>query len=369
MWKKHYDDTEIYSFPVTPVVSREKMISVSKQIQRMNKHIREETKRETCRICNAPCSSFCRSHSIPEFVLKNIAEESEVSAPRQADNLEPQKNKAVSSAGVFFNICNDCDSKYFQAYEDEKALKSEPSRKMLSAIALKNYLKMLYERSLEVEEEKVLMSLIGFPMIVVSDGLSPAEYAVRSLDKELQYALDSLLSDGADQYYLCFRKELNYVVPYAAQYPIAMLMDLHGNTINNFYTGSSTYKLEYLHIAIFPLSETSVILIFAKGKEKRHRRFFRQLKKLDELDQLSVINYLTFTGSDNVYINKSTYSKMMQNPIFMAACRLTYSIRSSIPNPPNALKVAKRAHSFEKRYALPNLLAPQYAIEKHVVDV
>jgi len=37
MWKKHYDDTEIYSFPVTPVVSREKMISVSKQMQRMNK--------------------------------------------------------------------------------------------------------------------------------------------------------------------------------------------------------------------------------------------------------------------------------------------------------------------------------------------
>lgn len=113
MLKKHCVDTEIYSFPVTPVVSREKMISASKQIHRMSKQIRKETKRETCWICHTPCSSFCHSHSIPEFVLKNIAEQSEVSAPRQADNLEPQKSTPVTSAGVFFNICNDCDSKYF----------------------------------------------------------------------------------------------------------------------------------------------------------------------------------------------------------------------------------------------------------------
>lgn len=239
-------------------------------------------------------------------------------------------------------------------------MKSEPSDKALSAIALKNYLKMIYERSLEVEEEKVYASLVEFPKIVLSDGLSPTEYAVKSLERELQYALDSLLLDGPHRYNLCFRKELDYVVPYAAQYPIAMLTDLNGNTINDFYTGSSTYRLEYLHIAIFPLAESSVVLIFAKDKERRHRRFIRQLKKLDELDQLSAINFLTFTGADNVYINKTTYSKMTQNPIFMAACRLTYSIRSSVPNPPNALKVAKRAHSFEKRHALPNLLAPQH---------
>ena len=105
MWKRRYNDTEIYSFPVTPVVSREKMISVNKQMHRMSKYIREETKRETCWICHTPCSSFCHSHSIPGFVLKNIAEESEVSAPRQADNLEPQKSTSITSAGVFFNIC------------------------------------------------------------------------------------------------------------------------------------------------------------------------------------------------------------------------------------------------------------------------
>ena len=343
------------------------MISVKKQMSQIGKNARNATKRDACWICNESCSSFCRSHSIPRLVLKNIEEQSEVSAPRQADNLEPNKSTAVESAGVFFNICNKCDSTYFQAYEDEAALKLEPSNKMLTAIALKNYLKMIYERSLEVEEEKVCMSLTGTPKIVMSDGLSPAEYAVKSLDQELKYALDSLLLEKTEQYYLCFRKELDYVVPYAAQYPIAMLTDLCGNVINNFYTGSNSYKLEYLHVAIFPLQHSSVILVFAKNGETRHRRFIRQLKKLDELDQLSAINFLTFTGADNVYINKATYSSMVQNPIFMAACRLTYSIRSNVPNPSNALAVAMRAHSFEKRHTLPNLLAPQYAIIKELV--
>lgn len=368
MLHKIKEHTEIYTYPVTPKVSREKMISVNKQISQVNRNARKETKRNTCWICNKPCSSFCHSHSIPRLVLKNIEEQSEVSAPRQADNLEPNKSTAVESAGIFFNICNDCDGKYFQDYENEAALKSEPSDKMLTAIALKNYLKMTYERSLEVEEEKFCMSLVGTPRIVISDGLSPAEYAVKSLKRELDYALESLSLDKSERYYLCFRKELDYVVPYAAQYPIAMLTDLCGNVINNFYTGSSTYKLEYLHVAIFPLQQSSVILIFSKNEEKRHRRFFRQLTKLDDLDQLSVINFLTFTGADNVYINKTTYSNMAQNPIFMAACRLTYSIRSNVPNPSNALEVAMRAHSFKKRHALPNLLAPQYAITKDLLN-
>lgn len=355
--------TEIYTYPVTPDVSKEKMISVNKKLHEINKRIRSNTKRETCWICNKPCSSFCHSHSIPRFVLKNIAEHSEVSGPRQVDNLQPQKSTGVECAGVFFNICNDCDSKYFQAYENEDVVETESPDRMLTAIALKNFLKMIYERSLEVEEEKVCTALVGVPKIVISDGLSPAEYAVRSIDRELKYALKALMSDGAEGYHLCFRKKLDYVVPYAAQYPIAMLADLQGNVINNFYTGSNTYRLEYLHVAIFPLAKSSVVLIFAKNGEKRHRRFIRQLMKLEELDQLSAINFLTFTGADNVFINKSMYAKMSQNPIFMAACRLTYSVRSTVPNPTNALEVAKRAHDFKKRYTLPNLLAPQYAIK------
>ena len=93
MSKKHPENTEIYSYPITPVVAREKMISVNQQIHRIDKKIRKKTKRETCLICNASCSSFCHSHSIPRFVLNNIAEESEVSAPRQVDNLEPRRTQ------------------------------------------------------------------------------------------------------------------------------------------------------------------------------------------------------------------------------------------------------------------------------------
>ena len=368
MARNTFEITEIYSYPAYTEVTKEKMISVNKQMNRINQKSREEAKRGTCYICNKACSSFCRSHSIPEFVLRNIAENSEVSEPRQADNLEPKKNTGLKAAGVFFNICKECDSKYFQDYEDENILKSEPSNEMLTAVALKNFLKMNYERSLEIIEERVYSALMLNPLIVSSEGNSPAEYNLKSISEELMYALTSLKSGKPDRYYLYYWKNLDYVVPYAAQYPIAMLQDLQGNVINDFYTGLSSYRLEYLHVAIFPLKESSVILIFSKDGEKRHRRFIRQLKRLDDMDQLSVINFLTFTGSDNVYINLNTYANLVNNPVFMEACRLTYSIRSNVPNPSNALAVAKQAHSFEKRYALPNLLAPQYALNKDIFD-
>ena len=368
MKNRVYEHTEIYSFPVNPKVGREKMISVKKQMQHMNKNSRKVVKRDTCWICNKPCNSFCRSHSIPRLVLKNISEDSEVSAPRQMDELEPQKNTGIELAGIFFNICNDCDSKYFQAYESECALDSKITDDMLSAIALKNVLKMVYDRSIEVEEEKAMEELMTFPIIVRTQGQTPAEYAVKSLERELKYALEAINTGTQGRYHLYYTKKLNYVVPYAAQYPIAMLTDLTGNVINNFYTGSNAYRLEYLHIGIFPLKETTMILIFGKNGEKRHARFIRQLKKLEESDQLSAINFLTFTGADNVFIHKSTYEKMLLNPIFTAACRLTYSIRSNVPNPSNALEVAMRAHSFQKRFALPNLLDYKYAIPREKLE-
>ena len=80
------------------------------------------------------------------------------------------------------------------------------------------------------------------------------------------------------------------------------------------------------------------------------------------MDQLSTINYLTFSGTDNVFINPTVYAKLIQNPDFLAVCRMTYSIQSNIPRP-QSLKIAMQAYSFDNRKAFPNLLSPEYALK------
>ena len=121
--------------------------------------------------------------------------------------------------------------------------------------------------------------------------------------------------------------------------------------------------MEYLHVAIFPLEKSSIIILFTRNGQTRHRRFIRQLNKLSELDQLSVINYLTFSGADNVFLNPLVYEKLTNNVAFLSVCRMTYSVKieSIVPNA-DSLSVVKQAHSFSNRHSIPNLLAPEYAL-------
>ena len=53
-------------------------IGMKKKIGKFSKEIREITKQETCYYCGNKFTSFCNSHSIPAFVLRNIAENGEV---------------------------------------------------------------------------------------------------------------------------------------------------------------------------------------------------------------------------------------------------------------------------------------------------
>jgi hypothetical protein len=230
---------------------------------------------------------------------------------------------------------------------------------MLANIATKNNLKWIHRSLVDAEKEKFYTSRLAVPQIIRRGDMSTHEHDLREFQNELEYALNK------SAYHVYYYKKLDYVIPFAAQYPIAMLEDLDGNLINNIYNPAKEYRLEYLQVAIFPLSDSSVVLLFAKEGETRHRRFFRQLKKLDESDQLSVINYLTFSGTDNIFINPVVYERLVKDPDFLSVSRMTYSIQSNSPMP-QSLKVAMRAHSFSNRMTFPNLLGPEYALRAKI---
>lgn len=352
---------QLYRYSSTPTLPQKEIIEVKKKISRVDKGIRQKIKGDTCRLCENSCSSFCRSHSIPEFVLENIAENGDVSAPRQRDELEPLKTTGTGAAGVFFNICRDCDSHRFQHYEQESAYRTLPSDEMLTEIAIKNYLKWMYTKTVDAEGEKLHEEKCALPILIKHGGYLPTELDLQEYQFELGKLLPLSTCGNLKRFHLQYYKELNYRVPFAAQYLIAMLEDLEGNLINDIFNSDKSYHMEYLHVAIFPLEKTSVILLFTRDGQTRHRRFIRQLKKLSEIDQLSVINFLTFSGTDNVFINPSTYQTLTNNLDFMDVCRMTYSVNSIVPNP-NSHKIVMEEHSFSKRKAIPNLLAPEYAL-------
>ena len=125
----------------------EKKIQLKKILSREMKVMKEELKPRKCLLCDKDTTSFCNSHTIPRLSLKNISETGKLTQAGYliGSDLSDNDNGVINSVTIQI-ICRKCDSFYFQEYENEMNLMSYPSDKMLSQLALKNFLLELVRR-------------------------------------------------------------------------------------------------------------------------------------------------------------------------------------------------------------------------------
>lgn len=336
-------------------------ITVNKAVSKINRHIREKAKASTCCVCGKECTSFCNSHSIPQFSLRNIAEKGKVAQVLQGEFPLMKENVGINSAGTFQLICRECDSSIFQKYENPGAYLLQPTERILAQIALKNELHMISKRNHEVELYDFLEKKFD-SFKSLGTGKSVEELDLIEYQASLQYALNTLSGNKKDRYHLCFCRLLDYVVPVATQASLCIVGDLEDGIINNIYNFSEQYHMASIHVAIFPLEKTSIVLLFVESGVKRYRKFIKQLNKLEPEDQLAAINYMVFSYTENTFLLPSVYNKVKKNPNFMEVCR-----RTTIAQTPIAfvepLKVAIDEFSFSKRNTIPNLLSKEYSIK------
>lgn len=72
-------------------------IEINKKVSSLIAEATKNAKLECCILCSKPCSSFCNSHSIPQFALKRIAEDGKVMLPLQDEILTIGKDEVPSS--------------------------------------------------------------------------------------------------------------------------------------------------------------------------------------------------------------------------------------------------------------------------------
>ena len=127
-------------------------IPVRKQMNELLREAQKDSKPEKCILCGKNQTSFCNSHSVPQMILKNIADNGKVLQANVLFDLEVlDLDKGVNNSGTFHIICNDCDNKYFNDYENPIALLNKPTDKMLAEIALKDTLIQLDKRDQELK--------------------------------------------------------------------------------------------------------------------------------------------------------------------------------------------------------------------------
>jgi len=257
-------------------------LELRKDMSRLTRESRAAAKRETCYICNKPVSSFCNSHSIPQYILRAIAEDGELLQSSALAGIPlADEIKGVSNTGIFHLICNDCDSRIFSEYESPKCIRVAPTTKLLAQIALKNYLMQISKRLYEKALYKNLQSL--HQQIKNKEALD-AIHDVDLRDYEFSYRWTMKILD----------KDM-----------------------------SEKLIMHELHLCVFPLAESSVIMLFFHRDDREYVSFEKQFLRLSHEKKREYINYLIFRYTESFCVSKNLRKLLVENEKIRELCRDT----------------------------------------------
>lgn len=363
MLKKYAQTLNLGAFSEKRKESLKKDFDYKKEFNRILKNSRESAKLGYCYCCEKKVSGFCNSHSLPAFCLRKVSLNGNVCTLNSlVENPLIEDEKGVNKSGTFHMICNTCDGLLFSDYENPSNYANEPTQKMLKQIALKNSLKLISKRLMEIQ----LFSQPEFQKDPSKKALCDFKNTINRLDlKEFTYNFQKAkkcLEKNSNDYYLCYYRKLNYVVPIAFQSPITIQFDFEGNIINNIYNPSPTYQTKDINICILPLENESVIFMFIENNDKRYRKFYKQFNKLPKDEQLKALIFIIFAYSEEVYFSPTIKEELLKNTDLCEFAKKGSDIISFDPFC-NAIDVAKEEFDLNNRYKVPNLLDEKYKLD------
>lgn len=341
-------------FVDTTNYSQEELIDMKKSVNQIVKDAKANTKPKKCLFCKKPTTSFCNSHSVPAFLLRNVSVDGDVYHTAKLIQSPVSSHKlGITNSGTFQLICRECDSKIFKDYETTSNYSTIPSDKMLNQIAMKNYLKYIYKRSNEVELYKLLKSKTH----TKSNIETKYQISIEDLSKYISdfNASKRYLSNLGSNYCLLYYKNLDYIVPYAFQEKISLVCDLEDNIINDIYWNKK--KIKDLHVCVFPLENSTQIFLFTDLRNTQYKKFKKQLENLNLDDQLKAINFMIFAYSEDIYIHKNVNEDVFLDEGLKNIAKLTYDYYGY--SKPTA-RMAIKEYSFKHMHSLINLLSEKY---------
>ena len=343
-------------------------IEINKTMNGIMREAKLRAKPSVCLICGKEQTSFCNSHTVPAFCLRNIEKNGKVCTSNSIVKYPfyIKTENGINEAGTFRLICRECDSVTFQEYENPNAYNSEPSSKILAQIALKNGLKAISKRMNEINMYDILRD-----RTVGKDKFIDAMTTIEIMDlgeyySSINKAKSLLKKQSNDGYYLFYYKVLDYVAPIAYQGQVTLYVDFDGNIINDLYCLDAKYKTKDLHVCIFPLENKTVIMLFVDNNETRYRSFYKRFRKLSEEDKLSVINYIILLYTEDYFLteeikqvieNDESTSKIIGQTSML-------SLTEDDLGHPNTLSEIKDIYRLSKHKNVTNILSEKFKLNR-----
>lgn len=338
------------------------IIGYKKEINKVMSEARKASKAQKCIYCGKETTSFCNSHSIPAFCLRNIAINGQLLHSNKLVNFPLiDFEKGINKAGTFQVICRECDSKIFKEYEEPNNYQDEVTPQMVAQIAMKNYLKAISKRL----NEQAIFDIIKERAPEAKEFTDYIHY-IQDVDlNEYKYGFEKAKrlsrKNWPGEYYVFYYEKLNYVVPIAFQSNLSLVVDLDGQVVNDIYYENPKYKLEDFHVCIFPLKDTSVVMMFVDSTYKRYRNFYKNFKKLSYEEKLSIVNYIIFLYSEDIFLSKEIPSDILENKNLVDISKQSAMAVASNPFT-KAIEKAKDIYDLSQHNNIPNLLSKKYKL-------
>lgn len=274
-------------------ISKLKKIELSQYLSSIKKDIKPDIKK--CVICGEENCSFCRSHSIPKFILKKLASNGSIIVG--SDFMSPTIEKhGLNNTLLFSCICEKCDNEYFQEYEKPSLIDAKLGNLAINEIAAKIYLRHYYKR---LKEQMMWQLLIeennktrgpDFQSInqQFNNKLLTTNLDISDAKKRIKKCINK---KNDDLFYVIDELNLDYETQLSYQGAIAISEGFDG-TVNELFNYDPNYKIEPLYLCIFPFNGRTKILVFCEEGSTRLKRFYKTYRKLDLESKLYVLNYL-----------------------------------------------------------------------------
>lgn len=219
--------------------------------------------------------------------------------------------QSFNNSGTFHFICNECDSKVFQDYENPDVWTEEaPSDRVLAQIALKDVLLMLSKRNMETllwQRASEMSTIDGMDYMK-----KVQELDIRDYTEEMEL-YKGIQTETKEQFKILFYEKLPYTVPIATQVALALETDIEGNAINDVFDTTENGRIQNLHISVLPFKDSTSVIAFYHRRDKNYRRLHHQFNCLSRDKKLEYINYWIFKYTENYFFSPRIRQKLEED--------------------------------------------------------
>lgn len=284
---------------------------------------------DNCVLCGKKMTSACNSHVVPRFLLREIAEHGHVSYGHALHEISInglERTTGIKNAYTFRLICNECDRKTFQDYENPinienfDILDPNTKKKVLCEMALKTHLShisMKYRRMItkDLPTGGKLGTLEKEGKFVFLERIDINEH-----EKYIE-ELKRFIKSNKDPFFVLLDRTLNYKTKIATQTIINYNFDLEGRQIFDSYLPVYDCEHKYFYLMIIPYKDkTHALFYIEKDYAKNVQTIVNQFNALNEEEKLHflfislIINdqqfYMAPSFADNIFKNDKRLVKL-----------------------------------------------------------